>query len=192
MSERDQLKRDIIAYLQSVGVNSKELWVKTLDTIKGCSYSYQIVGKEVSARKKEVKQVGLKDGDRFYYLLTTRFSPRHYSTLVGFVQRYEKILEEEEKQEDKLLQALEDERLAGAVDDFDYDEIGAPDFAVVVYEDYVEARAYGPGVGEMLPKKNRKYVGCQGNIKWRYPLSSLPELQQLGWPVIKVSELDKK
>lgn len=47
----------------------------------------------------------------------------------------------------------------------------------VVYPDCIEVKSYVTGAGELIPKKNRKYVGGKGDMRWQYPLSELEAIK---------------
>ena len=191
MMTRDELKSAIISYLISVGVTDKALVAKSLKAVKEsagetCDWS------ELNAEmKKYAKDAGVSTDDSFYYRVSWHFSPRHYAVISGFVKEFEKILEDEMEASMALERAIEAE-VKGYIDpsspDF-YDDLGCPDFAILIYPDRVEVKAYEPGVGDIIPRKNRRYVGCAGDVRWIYPASELPTLQSLGRPVVDVAKL---
>lgn len=194
METRDTLKTEICNYLISNGV-SRDLLPKCLAAIKDAAHQNYPLDREMLMEKhirEYAKALDLKTGDDFYVRLCWSFASRHYATLVGFVRRLEIILEAEYQAEMELEDAIEKEIMHqhDPLGDEYYDEMGCPDFAVCVYEDHIEVRAYCPGVGEKLPR-NRKYIGCQGDIRWSFPLASLDELKRLNRPVVNVSDFQK-
>lgn len=194
MIARDELKKEIISYLTSVGVSKKDLVAKSLSAIKSAAY----FGDSLDAEMMEQKHIrdyaracGLKIGDEFYFPLSRNFAPRHYQKLVSFVKILEQI-EDVESQAEYELEEKIDTEINGQIDplsDGSYDELGAPDFAVCIYEKYIEVRAFEKGVGEILPKQGRKYIGSQGDMRWSFPLSSLNALKRMNRPVVNISEL---
>ncbi|MFQ3636047.1 MAG: hypothetical protein SNJ57_09460 [Cyanobacteriota bacterium] len=136
--------------------------------------------------------LGLGVGDSMYVRLTWNFAPWHYRVMEGFVKDYEAVIEAEMLKEQAIADAIYEEvfkplEMAG----FDelYDDMGCPDFVVIVYNDRVEVKAFETGVGEIIPRRSRRYIGDRLDIRWRYPLSSLPELEKLGRPVINAADL---
>ena len=195
MNDRDALKKDIIAYLTSVGVTDRDLLAKALKAIKDAAYADHKIDSD-DMKEKHIrdyaKACGLKIGDEFYYALTRNFSPRHYSSLVPFVKRFENIQSAEAEAEYELESKIDNEIYEQCMDplsDGYYDELGAPDFAVCIHPKYIEVRAFEKGVGEVLPKQGRKYIGSQGDMRWSFPLSSLDELKTLNRPIVNVAEL---
>jgi len=191
---RQQLKAEIVAYLKANNVNDKDLLIKACNAIKDSAFNSEALDAEMlrdAKTRQYAKEIGIKQGDEFYYRLSWYFAPRHYATLVGFVTRYEELVEAEMKTEMELERAIENEvdSYRDPLADENYDELGTPDFAVCVYENRIEVRAYTKGVGGILPKKGRKYIGNMYDVRWQFPLSALVELERLGRPVVKISEL---
>ena len=195
----ERIKKDALDYLTQVAnITDTAILTKALAAIKGAAWNEYQLDAEIlrdKAVRKYVEAIGLKEGDLFYVRISWNFAPRHYAKIAEFVSRYEAILSAEAEAAENLEAAIEEEiyqQSSDPLDDEYYDELGAPDFAVCVYADRIEVKAYGPGIGDLLPKKGRKYIGCQGNIRWQYPLSSLPELKRLNRPVVNVEELQCK
>jgi hypothetical protein len=121
--------------------------------------------------KDYTKKCGLNLGEEFYFPLSKNFAPRHYSVLVSFVKRLEAIESAEAKIKEEIEEKINaeiDDQTMDPLSDGSYDELGAPDFAVCIYAGYIEVRAYEKGVGEILPKKDRKYIGSQGDMRWSF------------------------
>lgn len=192
---RQELKNDIINYLKSVGVSDRDLLIKALNAIKEAAYQSTSLDAEMlkdAKIRQYTKEIDIKQGEEFYYRLSWNFAPRHYNTLVGFVSRYEAILEAEAEAEMAVERAIQEyiyQQSSDPLGDEYYDELGAPDFAICVYEDRIEVRAYCKGVGDIIPKQGRKYIGSMHDVRWQFPLSALSALELLGRPVVKVSEL---
>jgi hypothetical protein len=108
--------------------------------------------------------------------------------MAAFVNRYEFIQDAEaeahQAQEELIQQAVFNALISGS----DCDD--SNDFAVCVYESHIEVLAYRSGLADLLPTRNRKYVGQRGDIRWSYPLSSLEALQALGRPMVNVAALE--
>ena len=192
---RKGLKKDIIVYLQSVGVIDRELIIKALNCIKESSWNVVRVDGDVRRTYREFfKAVPMADGAEFCFKIANNFAPRHYKVISEFAQRYYEIEQAEMKAAEALEAGIDKEidYQHDPLGDSEYDDLGTPDFAVCIYERYIEVRAYQSGMGEVLPKQGRKYTGCQGDIRWQYPLSALPELQRLGRPVVNVASLQVK
>ena len=189
---REQLDKDMISYLSTAGVTDQKLTAKALHCIQDAAHETCTVDDEVRSHYRDFfRAIEMADGAEFYFKIAARFSPRHYEKIVAFVQRYESMQEAEWEAAEALEAAIEREidEQHDPLDDSKYDELGGPDFAVCIYQDRIEVRAYGPGMGELLPKHGRKYIGCRGDIRWRYPLSALPSLERLGRPVVKVTSV---
>lgn len=196
METREVLKKEIITYLNEVGVTDKSLIAKALQCIKDSACrDYPIDADMLRDRaiRDYTKAIGFSQGDAFYYRISWYFAPRHYASLVSFIKRFEAILEAECEAEEALESAIQEE-IAFQVDplgDEYYDELGAPDFAICVYGDRIEVRAYEPGVGSILPKKGRKYIGSMHDIRWQFPLSCLDELKRSGRPIVSIEDLQR-
>ena len=187
--KRQELKNEIIAYLNNAGVFDLAAIEKCLKAIKDAAYETSELNEMDSKMRTYAKSAGVQ-GD-FYYRISWYFSPPHYNAIKGFVKKLESIIEEEMDEAAKLEQAIDNE-IKGIVDPLDdeyFDDLGCPDFAIVIYADNIEVRAYEPGVGDRLPKKGRKYIGCAGDIRWSFPLSSLDSLQSIGRPVVDARKL---
>lgn len=195
---RQELKKDIVNYLTSVGVTDRSVIAKALEVIKDAAFHNYPLDKDALTQKQVrecAKFAHKQEGDDFYTGLCWNFAPRHYETLVGFVVRLEEIVSAEYEAEMALERAIEEEidrqsqgQYYSSIDEY-YDELGCPDFAVIVYSDHVEVKAFESGMGDLLPKKGRKYIGNMDDVRWQFPLSALAELERLGRPVVRVSEL---
>jgi hypothetical protein len=92
------------------------------------------------------------------------FSPKARPLVLSACQAIEASDDWLEK-EDKILSAVE----AEVIRDGD-DAILEVDLYAVIQEDgSVEVVANQAGMGDFLPKENRKYIGGQGDLRWRYP-----------------------
>lgn len=194
---RQAIKSDILAYCASIGVTNKDALIKTCQAVKDAAFNCAPLDEEM-LRDRQIRAyaaaVGVKKGEDFYFQLSWKFSAPHYTALVEFVKRYEALLEEESKAEMELEQAIQEE-IQGMIDplaDEYYDEMGAPDCAICIYSDRIEVRAYVKGIGDRLPKKGRKYIGSMHDVRWQFPLSSLPQLKALGYPVVDTTKLAKQ
>jgi len=182
---RQELKQQIINYLNSVGVVDVDKVKKALEVIKQSADEtvslHEIDDAKMRKYAKEAKVTG-----EFYYRISWAFSPKHYSVIANFVKQFEAILDKEAKAAIAIEEEIEKEikEIIDPLDDEYYDEIGCPDFAVVVYADYIEVRAYEPGVGDRLPRKGRKYTGCPGNVRWTFPKGMLEELKAMKRPTV--------
>jgi hypothetical protein len=97
-----------------------------------------------------------------------RFSPKSFE----FIQRAWELLRQEESEDFALDMAVSEQTAKHTTwrDDEVLDEVDA--FAVV-YGDRIEVTANEPGLGERIPKQNRKYVGGKGDMRWFFPLSEI-------------------
>lgn len=197
--ERDALKRDILIYLRDfTDVTDRDTIKKALGSIKAAAYETASVNAEVRRNFKNYLskrtcrgKLAIADDEEFYYRISWHFAPRHYRAIAAFVKRFELVLEAEQQAEAELESAINekiDQQSSDPLADEYYAELGAPDFAIVVYSHHIEVRAYESGVGEALPP-GRKYIGCQGDIRWRYPVSALDSLKRLGRPIVDIEEL---
>jgi hypothetical protein len=193
MDARTALKNDICQYFLSNSDAKREQLPVILQKLKDAAFRSMAIDSEHLADRKTakyIKEIGLKLGDEFYYAVSFNFSPKHYNPIVGFIVRYEAIQSAEIEAEYELEAEIDKE-----IDDqwgcVEYDELGAPDFAVIIHPGHIEVRAYEKGVGNIIPKQGRKYIGSQEQIAWRYPLSALPSLQ-MGRPIVKVEDLGRR
>jgi hypothetical protein len=197
MTERNQLKNDIIAYFSNAGITDKALVNKALGAIKDAAFYGENLDEDMLKEKHirdYVKPLGFIKGQEFYFSLSRNFSPRHYMAIVQFVKRLEDIEEAEAKAEFDIEQKIEEEiyeQIMDPLSDGFYDELGAPDFAICIYDCHIEVRAYEKGVGDKLPKKGRKYIGSQGDMRWSFPLSMLDELKRCDRPIVNVAAFTK-
>jgi hypothetical protein len=193
MDSREALKIDICAYFIANSDAKRDQLPQILGKLKDAAYRSIVVDSECMADRKTakyLKDIGLKLGDEFYCAVSFNFSPKHYAPIAGFLARYEAINDAEIEAE-YALEAVIDEEISDQWGRDEYDELGAPDFAVIIHSDCVEVRAYEKGVGDIIPKDGRKYIGNRDDVRWRYPLESLPRLKAMGRPVVKVEDLGR-
>ncbi|HEY9658546.1 MAG TPA: hypothetical protein V6C65_08860, partial [Allocoleopsis sp.] len=96
VEKRNQVNQEVIEYLKSVGVEDVSIQAKALKAIQDCCFdSIEADKEDIQGNSSYVEAAGIKEGDEVYWRLTINFSPRHYQTLVGFIKRYEAIVEEE-------------------------------------------------------------------------------------------------
>jgi hypothetical protein len=100
-----------------------------------------------------------------------RFSPQSFES----VKKAWDILQGEYEAKWKLEEAISEQIAKNTTwrDDEVLDEVDA--FAVV-YEEELIVTANEAGLGERIPKKNRKYIGSKGDMRWIFPLSELPAI----------------
>jgi len=165
METRQELKKEILAYFLAEGVSDKKILTKILEKIKDSVYEINPLGWE-------------------------NFHPRHHKALDSFVERLEKIMDEEFEQRsattNKTEDFLENQRRKRFRDDYEYTDVPGE---VIVTPTHIEIHAFGyrQGFKEMLPKE-AKYQG-KGSGKWHLPLSfkkivCTPSLLYLGCPVL--------
>jgi hypothetical protein len=206
MIARKQLKVEIVNYLRSNCQNTQTGEPLNLEQVTKCVAAIKEAATGWSDRidehtfdyldpkiRKYAKELGLKIGDIFHVRITYTFSPVHYFTIAKFVEQLNEILALEFEEEQKIADAI-DEEIEQQSEPYElcYDEMGAPDFAIKIYEEHIIVEAYEKGVGEIIPKKDRKYIGRAGEISWMYPLSALDSLKKLNRPVVNVKEVENR
>ncbi len=171
---RETLKKDILKYLETAGVSDSDVLTKALDIIKSAAHNSYLIDEYDEDLKREfkkyLKEVGVEKGE-FYINLSRSFSPRHYHAIVGFVQRYEKILDAEWDEEIALVDEIEDNLQSQREifrEDYEYGDVPGE---VIIYSDRIEirARGYRPEFKDSLPSGG-KYQG-KGTGTWVYPIS---------------------
>jgi hypothetical protein len=103
--------------------------------------------------------------------LSGRFSPEAFT----FVKKAWEMVQDNHEKEWNLADAIVEQTAKHTIwyDDDLLDEVQA--FAVV-YDDRIEVTANEPGLGERIPKLNRSYIGCQGDMRWSFPLSEISKI----------------
>lgn len=166
---------------------------KALSKIKEIPHTSEPISSEllsVDQTREYTHQLGLTEGDEFYLRISWFFAPTHYPKIAGFVKEIEAIIDAEIQEEARLEAQIDAQVTAYRKSEGElYDDLGQPDFAIFLYADRIEAKAYGPGVGELIPKQNRKYIGSREDIRWQYPLSMEAALRKLGRPVVEIEKL---
>jgi len=199
-----ELERDVRAYLleckaqqngRAVGL-TEQMVKKVLSTINSAAFECERVGSkhemfEDATILQYVLDLELASGDEFYYRISWNFAPSRYRDIIAFVKRYEAIVEAEMKLQQEVEAAIDTEinEQSGVWDEYSYDDCGQSEIVTFIYADRIEVRAFESGWGDRLPKKGRKYIGCQGDIRWRFPLSALEALPK-GYPVIDVAKIE--
>lgn len=117
----------------------------------------------------------------------SRFGSRHHKAITNFVKLYEQEVNDWAKQEEAIQSQMAEEnyelnRYIDAVDDCSKYE-----GFQIIYPDRIEVRANTTGLGDRIPKKNRKYVGGRGDMRWEYPISMRDKLAKLkSWlPIVE-------
>jgi hypothetical protein len=205
METWQDLEKDIRAYLVGCkaaqqrnggpAIKLTERMIGTiLSAIKSSSFeSLRVESGDEMLKDREIRKyisdAGLSEGDDFYYRISWSFAPSRYHDVAAFVRRYEEIVEFEMQRQQEI-EAEIARQIEGdtAWDEYSYDELGCPPIAILLYTDRIEVQAFEPGWGDLLPKKGRKYIGCQGDIRWRFPLSALESLPK-GYPIIDVAKI---
>ena len=113
-------------------------------------------------------------------VLGTLFSPEGVQALLPILEMYESEIESEFKLEERI-QEESNSRLV-VFDDEVLDEV---DGYAIVYSDRIEFVANVNGFGDKLPRKNRKYVGSQGDRRWTFPVDMLAEIKPFASFVLK-------
>lgn len=204
METWQDLERDIKTYLlkykaeqygRSVGLTGRMI-EDVLKQIKSAAWETVRIGSDEEVLQDAVvlrylADLELPHGSEFYYRISWRFAPSRYHDAVAFVKRYEAIVDAEMRFQEAVEATIADEidEQTGVWDEYSYDDQGEPGIAIFLYADRIEVKAFESGWGDRLPRKGRKYIGCQGDIRWRFPLSALESLPQ-GYPVINVAKIE--
>lgn len=104
-------------------------------------------------------------------VLSHRFSPEAIEEVMPIVEAYEQELEASMRLDERIEQELCQRQVV-----LDEDTLGEVDAYLIIYADRIEFIANENGYGERLPKKQRKYIGSQGDRRWQFPLSMLNEV----------------
>ena len=85
-----ELKQEIEQYFNLQNV-SEDVMPKAITAIKNAAHNCEKINPEIYQHyQKYIDQIGLKQGDEFYYTLASNFAARHYKTIVPLVKKYEK------------------------------------------------------------------------------------------------------
>lgn len=177
---KNKLKADFINYLRA---NSESAIGKDLDWFQKC-FNHIIVRvaeidnntfieeselKKIPKFKKYIQQIGLKIGDMMNKELYFCVSARHYHSILHFVKRYQKLaeieldLDSKPNKEEKIGEIVEEYYFEDREysDIYEYKAESIREFAIIVHrqEKFFEIKAFTFGVGDLLPKKNKKYIG---------------------------------
>jgi hypothetical protein len=181
---RESLKCDILNYVRQFTADRKA-WKKALDVVKAAAFETPVtVCAEMLAANPQFfgdADCPFSEGDEVVCSLTLNFSPRHYSTLIAFVQRYEAICEAEWEADDAQQQEKDDflDRQRRIVFEGGYDHDCYPG-EIVISANHIEVSAIGyrGDFKSMLPRGG-KYQG-RGTGTWRYPRSFKERFEQFG------------
>jgi TPP-dependent indolepyruvate ferredoxin oxidoreductase alpha subunit len=203
---RQKLKLEIIDYLRTNCHHAQTGAPLTIEQVTKCFAAIKDVANDWSDQidegtfdyldrktAKYAKDLGLKIGDVFHVRIAYTFSPTHYFAIAKFVEQLQEILMLEAEEQKKIEDAINAE-IEQQSDPYElyYDEMGGPDFAIKIYEEHIIVEAYEKGVGEIIPKKNRKYIGRAGEISWMYPLSALDSLKKTNRPIVNIKEVENR
>lgn len=104
--------------------------------------------------------------------LRDRFSPQGFQKIQKVWSLYQAELEQSFKLQERI-----DEEIANATIYFDDDVLDEVNAYAIVYKDRIEVTANQPGMGDFIPKNNRRYVGGKGDMRWAFPLSMLEKIK---------------
>lgn len=170
----NNIKQEIIAYLESVGVE-QNIIKKVLPKLESALWETDDVTKPINADiakhyRSYLKELPREYHTKFNWVIARHFHQKHYAIILGFVERWEKaqsaFYEAEAEAERKMEEQFESQREAYR-DDYEYGDVPGE---VKIYNDciLVEAAGFQPGLQEKLPKGG-KY---QGKGVWKYPLTA--------------------
>ncbi len=101
MDTQEAIKNDILQNLANVAqVTEKRILKKALQIIKDSAHQEHSLDQEMLCDKKireYAEAIGIEAESSFFVRISWNFSPRHYNKIIGFVRRYEAILEAEWK-----------------------------------------------------------------------------------------------
>lgn len=192
---RQQLDLDIRAYLKAKGKNrdgsqlSESVVKKAIGKIHESVWDGMAIGPEELRDKRVktfVKYLSPKPEEKIYLRIVENFEPLHYRSIEAFIKRLEAIHEQEDKEADLLSDAYY--AALEAYGEFDeYSE--QSDWIVEIHKDSIQVVANVKGVGDRIPKENRKYIGDSRDVRWSYPLSMREQLCRTSMPVLDLEKI---
>jgi hypothetical protein len=118
------------------------------------------------------KIYGMVVGARSLLDLKPHFFPESFK----FVAKAYEMVEEEYQSAcalENAIQAAEYEHTTHRDDEV----LDGVDAYAVIYASAIEVTANCTGMGDRLPRKNRKYIGGKGDMRWSFPKGELEELK---------------
>lgn len=214
IAAKKQLRDDFTDYLRNnsptaIGKNSE--WFKKcfkhivgrIAEIDNIAPIEESALKEIPRFKKYTEQIGLKVGEMMNMgIFFCDVPAEQYYPILNFVKRYKELSEIKlDKDSRSIYKATKEEEIDKIVDkyyaddreylaNYEYFPERVQEFVIIVYrrENFVDAKAFNFGGTDLLPQKDRKYVG-QGELRYKYPLSSLDSLKGLHAPIIEFDRL---
>jgi hypothetical protein len=193
----EEIKQEIIKYLQSVGVVEPTL-SKALKKVEAAIGETSDVTTAMNADiakeyKKYLKDLPIEFHRKFNWQIACCFAQKHYPIILGFVERLETAQSayyEAEHQAEMLIENTLGNQREQFKDDYEYGDVPGE---VIIYEDciIVEANGYREGFKDLLPKGG-EYQG-KGSGRWKYPISMKDTFTNksgyfYGMPVLSVNK----